>query len=100
MRRTDDIGFLIDDLRSIKSSTETGGYFTQEYGFIKSFPQHLSYILDEHLLYLQDENSCIQNTDRSSYQDTGKKCPDCGAAIMRNGGCESCADGCGWSKCG
>lgn len=100
MRRNDDISFIIEDLKSIKSSTESGGYFTQEYGFIKSRPQHLSYILDEFISRLEQESDSTDTlVNEPKYKPTEEVCPDCGANLVRQGGCCQCSS-CSWSRCG
>lgn len=92
MRRNDDISFIIDDLKSIKSSTEDGGYFTQEYGFIRSKPQHIGLILEEYV------NKVCDN--QSSNKIEFSKCPECNELqLVREGGCEHCL-ACNYSKCG
>ena len=100
MRRNDDISFIIDDLKSIKASSESGGYFTQEYGFVKSRPQHLSFILDEFINGLEQELSPVTVFDsKPKYKSAGEVCPDCGANLIRQGGCCQCSE-CSYSRCG
>jgi len=92
MRRNDDISFIIEDLKSIKSSTESGGYFTQEYGFVKSRPQHIGLIIEEFV-------QCIsgKNEDKVVEYST---CPECKEEMfIKDGGCNKCL-ACGHSSCG
>ncbi len=92
MRRTDDIDFLIEDLKSIRSSTEAGGYFTPEYGFIKSRPQHISFILEEFVKFTKGS----ANNKEVQYE----ICPECKEnSLVREGGCSKCIS-CLFSKCG
>ena len=92
MRRNDDISFIIDDLKSIKASTEDGGYFTQEYGFIRSKPQHIGLILEEYV-----NKVCNNQADTKVLYE---KCPECGKmTYIKTGGCTKCLD-CGYSSCG
>lgn len=100
MRRNDDISFIIDDLKSIKASSESGGYFDPTFGFIKSRPMHLGLILDEFIAGLEQELGSMTCPDiQPKYKSTGEVCPDCGADLVREGGCKRCSS-CSWSLCG
>jgi ribonucleoside-diphosphate reductase alpha chain len=89
MRRTDDLDFLVEDLKSIKASTEAGGYLTPEYGFVKSRPQHVGLILEEFL----SQNTEVKEQGMLS-------CKECGEmSVVKEGGCKKCLS-CGYSECG
>jgi ribonucleoside-diphosphate reductase alpha chain len=89
MRKTGDSSGVIKELKSIGGEN---GYFTQQYGYVKSKAQHIGFILEE---YINSLNGDVQVIKAS----TGEKCPECGGDIKRLGGCNSCTD-CGYSKCG
>jgi ribonucleoside-diphosphate reductase alpha chain len=89
MRRTDDLDFLVEDLKSIKASTEAGGYLTPEYGFVKSRPMHVGLILEEFL-----------SQNKQIAEQPMLKCKECGEfSVVKEGGCKKCLS-CGHSECG
>lgn len=91
MRRTSELDFLVEDLKSIKASTESGGYLTPEYGFVKSRPMHVGLILEEFL---------AANTPIEELEQNMLECPECEEhSVLREGGCKKCLS-CGYSECG
>lgn len=89
MRKTGDAQGVIDDLREIGGDH---GYFTQEYGFVNSKPQHFSYILEEYV-------NGLSGTSLKEKKVINDPCPECGEKLIRASGCVSCSS-CSFSKCG
>lgn len=92
MRKTGDVEGVIDELKHVGGDH---GYFTQEYGYMNSKPQHLGYILEEYANDLKSEQVATVGLI------TGAKCDECGGDIIKRGGCSQCENGCILSyKCG
>jgi ribonucleoside-diphosphate reductase alpha chain len=99
MRKTGDAEGVVKELKSIGGDN---GYFTQQYGYMNSRPQHLGFILEEYLDQLNqsntDPNPQFNNTKEIK---TTSICDICGGAIVKRGGCKQCENGCVESyKCG
>lgn len=89
MRKTGDVQGIIEELKEIGGEN---GYFTPEYGYMQSKPQHLGFILEEFVNELNPET-------KESPVAKGL-CPQCQEnEVVKEGGCEKCLS-CGWSKCG
>ena len=88
MRRTDDISFMIKDLKSIYSQD---GFFSDG-KYNSSKPQMIGNILEEHLNSLLPESEIKKQIMQ--------KCPECGEiSYGKEGGCGKCLS-CGYSTCG
>ena len=88
MRKTGDVQSVIDELKEIGGDH---GYFTQEYGYVQSKPQHFGFMLEE---FAKGLNPVAEQEVAFSI------CPECGEkAYIREGGCGKCT-ACLYSKCG
>lgn len=90
MRKTGDAAGVVKELKAIGGEN---GYFTQQYGYVKSKAQHIGFILEEYIESLNGET-------KKEKVSTGEICPDCKmSSLQKLGGCSSCPT-CGYSKCG
>ena len=97
--KTGDAEGVVKELKSIGGDN---GYFTQQYGYMKSRPQHLGFILEEYLGQL-DTPITVFNLDEQPVKEviTTEVCDICGGIIVKRGGCKQCENGCVESyKCG
>lgn len=97
MRKTGDAQGVIKELKSIGGDN---GYFTQQYGYMKSRPQHLGFILEEFVEQL-GTSATLDTPVEPKTVITTSVCEVCGGAIVKRGGCKQCENGCIESyKCG
>ena len=82
-----DTKILIDELKAVKGDY---GYFTSEFGFIASVPQHIGYVLEE-------VNNTLNNINTTANLSI---CPACGKnTYVKENGCGHCIE-CLHSTCG
>ena len=97
MRKTGDVQGVIKELKSIGGDN---GYFTQQYGYMKSRPQHIGFILEEYVEQL-GTSATLATLPEIKTVKTTDVCEVCGGAIVKRGGCKQCENGCVESyKCG
>lgn len=97
-RKGGEIGFLVEELKSI-SDPNGGGWYKGRY--VKSLVSEIGHVLEKHISnkpsVVETKVQAVATTDSIP---GATKCPSCGAlALVKKDGCPTCL-ACGDSKCG
>lgn len=99
-RKGGEIGFLIEELKSI-TDPNGGGWYKGRY--VKSLVSEIGHVLEKHINDIVTSKVSIKETSVSVESDNipgATKCPSCGVkAVIKKDGCPTCL-ACGDSKCG
>lgn len=98
-RKGGEIGFLIEELKSI-TDPNGGGWYKGRY--VKSLVSEIGYVLEKHISNKPVIETFSAPQEKSSSDDIpgATKCPSCGVkAVIKKDGCPTCL-ACGDSKCG
>lgn len=84
--------------KAVHKDTSTGSCCPMAIGnaLVDMWKELKSVMSDEELA---DKYADLKNYDNEHHEGNSHKCPECGAELVFEGGCNTCKN-CGWSKCG